>query len=55
MSEPRKRIVKDESRGNILKNHSWSNGSDSENEQAGENELLNEAVSSRFVILSHYS
>ncbi|XP_016919158.1 mucolipin-3 [Apis cerana] len=46
MSEPRKRIVKDESRGNILKNHSWSNGSDSENEQAGENELLNEAVSS---------
>lgn len=49
-------MVKDESRGNILRNHSWSNGPDSEDEQAGENELLNEcSVSPRFVILSHYS
>lgn len=55
MSERRKRNVTDDSRGNILKDHSWSNGPDSEDDQAGENKLLNEnTVSPRFVNLSHY-
>lgn len=42
MSEGRKRNVREDSRGNILKDHSWSNGPDSEDDQAGENKLLNE-------------
>lgn len=42
MPERRKRIVKKDSKGNILKNDSWSNGPDSEDDQPGENELLNE-------------
>lgn len=55
MSEGRKRNVREDSRGNILKDHSWSNGPDSEDDQAGENKLLNEnTVSPRFVNLSHY-
>nr|XP_003706369.1 PREDICTED: mucolipin-3-like [Megachile rotundata]XP_012147919.1 PREDICTED: mucolipin-3-like [Megachile rotundata] len=43
MSESRRKG--EESRGNILKNHSWSNGPDSEDEIAGENGLLNENIS----------
>lgn len=39
------RRKEEESRGNILKNHSWSNGPDSEDELAGENGLLNENIS----------
>lgn len=55
MPERRKRNVKEDSKGNILKNDSWSNGPDSEDDQAGENELLNEnTVSPRFVSLSYY-
>ncbi|OAD62624.1 Mucolipin-3 [Eufriesea mexicana] len=42
MSESRKRNVREESRGNILRNHSWSNGLDSGDEQAGENQRLKE-------------
>ncbi|CAK9806392.1 Mcoln3 [Anthophora quadrimaculata] len=34
--------VREESRGNILTNHSWSNGPNSDDELARENELLNE-------------
>ncbi|XP_031827310.1 mucolipin-3 [Nomia melanderi] len=44
MTEPRKRNLREESRGNGLRNHSWSNGPDSEDELAGENELLDENV-----------
>ena len=56
MPERRKRNVKEDSKGNILKHDSWSNGPiDSEDDQAGENELLNEnTVSPRFVSLSYY-
>lgn len=43
MTEPRKRNLREEvARGNILRDHSWSNGPDTEDEQ--ENELLNENV-----------
>lgn len=50
MSESQKR--REESRGNILRNHSWSNGPDSDEELAGENGLLNENISPRFASLS---
>ena len=43
MSESQKR--REESRGNILRNHSWSNGPDSDDELDGENGLLNENIS----------
>ncbi|XP_076280054.1 mucolipin-3 [Lasioglossum baleicum] len=46
MTEPRKRNLREESKGNILRNHSWSNGPDSEDELDGENELLDENVPS---------
>ncbi|XP_054005891.1 mucolipin-3-like [Hylaeus anthracinus] len=42
MSEPQKRNFGEETRGNILGHHSWSNGPDSEDELTGENGLLNE-------------
>ncbi|XP_076244510.1 mucolipin-3 [Calliopsis andreniformis] len=44
MAEPRRRTLREEMRGNILRNHSWSNGPDSEDELAGEHGLLNENV-----------
>ena len=44
MAEPRKRTLMEETRGNNLKNHSWSNGPDSEDELSGENGLLDENV-----------
>ncbi|XP_076751837.1 mucolipin-3 [Xylocopa sonorina] len=45
MTESNKRNTREESRGNVLRNHSWSNGPDSEDEQPAENDLLNENVS----------
>ncbi|KOC61158.1 Mucolipin-3 [Habropoda laboriosa] len=42
MSASQTKNTRDESRGNILTNHTWSNGPDSDDELARENELLNE-------------
>ncbi|XP_076178711.1 mucolipin-3 [Ptiloglossa arizonensis] len=42
MSEPRKRNLREDAKGNILKSHSWSSGPDSEDDVNGENGLLNE-------------
>ena len=44
MAESQKRTLKEETRGNNLKNHSWGNGPDSEDELADENGLLDENV-----------
>ncbi|CAK9830778.1 Mcoln3 [Anthophora retusa] len=42
MSALQNKNAREESRGNILTNHSWSNGPNSDDELARENELLNE-------------
>ncbi|XP_017883967.1 mucolipin-3-like [Ceratina calcarata] len=46
MTEPHKRNLREDSRGNLLRNQSWSNGPDSEEDQPTEHELLNENIGS---------